>query len=391
MRVWMGLAAAALTIPLLAGCDKQDGNGADQPIRIAVAGPISGSAAAAGEMMVMAAKLAAEEVNAAGGIRGRKVELQFEDDAGKGTEAANIARKVANDESICMVIGHFNSVCSNAAKATYNRKGIVQFSPASTNVDVCRGHPWTFRNLYRDDYQGTFLARYAKKVLGARKAAVIFENDDYGRGLMEAFRKEAGKIGLEIVHEPISYLREQTPDFKSLVQPLKGLDIDVVFISGLYNEPAMITKALRQDLNMNVPILGGDGLMNDTFIEIAGSAAEGVYVTTPFLFELAKDNPKARAFFESFREKYNRDPDTWAALTYDALQMAFRAIQEVGPDRAKIREWFASITTPQKAYEGVTGPTYFDKEGDCYSKGAHVAVVRNGKFVAAEKQLKLED
>ncbi|RMG14292.1 MAG: branched-chain amino acid ABC transporter substrate-binding protein [Planctomycetota bacterium] len=377
------LGAGAL---LLVGCPQSQGDA--KVIKIGVAGPFTGSAAAFGEMIRKAAELKIEEINAAGGIGGKKVEALFEDDRGDTTEAANVSRKLASDASVCLVIGHFNSTCSNAAKEEYNRKGVLQFSPGSTNVKVCAGSPWTFRNLYRDDFQGQLLARYSKDVLGAKKIAVFYDNDDYGKGLMEACKAEADKIGLEVL-DPISYVRERTQDFKPLVEKVKGQAPDVIVICGLYNEAALIAKAARGDLGMQAPILGGDGVMNDKFIENAGKAAEGCYVFTPFLFDVVKDDPKAQAFYESFKKKFGKDPDTWAALTYDAVGMALQAVAEVGVDRKKIRDWMASRTTPDKAYRGVTGPTYFDAEGDCYSKGLHVAVVKDGKFAAAEKQVKL--
>jgi branched-chain amino acid transport system substrate-binding protein len=386
--LWLaGALVGALT---LSGCPGGSGSGSGAasgsgPIKIAVVGPMSGSAAAFGEMIRKAAELKAEEVNAAGGVDGRSVELVIEDDRGDTTEAANVARKLAGDKSISLVVGHFNSTCSNAAKEEYNRKGVVEFSPGSTNVSVCAGSPWTFRNLYRDDYQGTFLAEYAKHVLGANTVAIFFDNDDYGRGLMEAFREKAGEIGLGVL-APISYVRERTTDFKPVVGQISGKEADAIFISGLYNEAALITKVARTELGLEVPILAGDGVMNQKFIEIAGDAATGAFVTTPFLFEASSDNPAAKTFHQSFQAKYGKEPDTWAALTYDAVGMALQAIGEVGTDREKIRDWFAGITGPEKAYSGVTGRTWFDDEGDCYSKGAHVAVVQGGKFVAADKQ-----
>ncbi|MGE0713009.1 MAG: ABC transporter substrate-binding protein [Planctomycetota bacterium] len=378
------LAAAALT-----GCPQggAQGKGGGDKIKIAVAGPFSGSAAAFGDMIRKGATLKADELNAAGGINGKQIELVFEDDAGKTAEAATVSRKLAADESIPIVIGHFNSNCSNTAKEEYNRKGVVSISPGSTNVNVCKGYEWTFRNLYRDDYQGTFLADYAFKVLKAKKAAVFYENDDYGKGLMGAFTEEAKKLGL-VCLEPITFQRERTADFKPLVEKIKGEGADVIFVSGLYEAAALITKVARGDLKMSVPILAGDGVMSPEYLKLAGEFADGTLVTTPFLFEAAKDDPKANAFFTAFKQKFEVEPDTWAALTYDALGMAADAIKAVGPDRTKIKDHLKAITSADKAYMGVTGPTFFDAEGDCSSKGAHVAVVKGGKFVAAEQQLK---
>lgn len=383
-RHFLALAAVSL---VAAGCPQGGGSGGGGNVyTIAVAAPFTGKNAAFGEQIKLATELKLEEVNAAGGINGKKVVAIYEDDRGDTSEAANVSRKLASNPDVLLVIGHFNSTCSIAAKEEYNRKGVVQFSPGSTNVNVCKGSPWTFRNLYRDDYQGTFLARYAAQALGAKKAAVFYENDDYGKGLMEAFVKEAAEQKLEVI-SPISFVGERTQDFKPLVEQVKDEAPDVIFVSGLYNEAALITKTARKDLGMDVPVLAGDGVMSEEFIRTAGDAAEGALVTTPFLFEAAVDNPAAKEFFEKFRQRNQKDPDTWAALTYDAVGMALQAIAEAGPDRAAIRDWLAGRTSKEKAYSGVTGLTFFDAEGDCFSKGAHVAVVRGGKFVAAEKQL----
>jgi branched-chain amino acid transport system substrate-binding protein len=372
---------------LVTGC----GGGGDT-VKIAVAGPITGSAAKFGEMIQNAAKLLEKQIKAAGGIEidGKKylVECEIFDDKGHADEAANVARQITSDDDILLVIGHFNSVCSNAAKVDYNRTGIVQFSPGSTNVDVCRDAPYTFRNLYRDDYQGDQIAIYLKESLGLNNAVVLFDNDDYGKGLMSSFKKRAGEIGLQCLKE-IPYLRERTQDFKPLVQQAKEAGAEAIFIAGLYNEAALITRAAREDLQMrDVTIIGGDGVMSPDFISIAGASAEGALVTTPFLFNTGNDSDQAREFLATFKSAYRKEPDTWAALTYDALGMALEAVKAVGRDRKKIRDHLASIRDEESGYVGVTGVTYFDEEGDCYSKKVYVATVKNGQFVPAEKQMK---
>ena len=377
IRSRVGAARLALPLALVAAALPACGGGGEADadvVRIAVCGPMTGSAAAFGEMIKNAAKMKEKEVNAAGGItvagRKMKVEAVIFDDKGDTTEATNVARKVTSDDSLVLVVGHFNSTCSLAAKEEYNRVGIVEFSPGSTNVDVCRGGPFTFRNLYRDDYQGDQIAAYLHGTLGIRRAAVLFDNDDYGKGLMQ------------------SYLRERTQDFKPVVQQAKDAGAGAIFVAGLYNEAALIAKAARNDLQMNVPIIGGDGVMSPTFIKNAGKAAEGVMVTTPFLFNTGADSPAATAFLENFNTAYGKDPDTWAALTYDAMGMALEAIERAGVDRAAIRDALATARDEATGYTGVTGVTYFDAEGDCYSKPVYVAVVKNGEFVPAEQQMK---
>ncbi len=387
-----GFLLAIPALAMLATCgDGTGGDGAEMGVvRIAVCGPMTGSAAAFGEMIKNAAKLKEKEVNDAGGITvgGKKmrVEAVIFDDKGDTTEATNVARKVASDDDLVLVIGHFNSTCSLAAKEEYNRVGIVQFSPGSTNVNVCRGGPFTFRNLYRDDYQGEQIAQYLQGVLSVKNVAVVYDNDDYGKGLMQAFKGRADELGLDVV-ATVSYLRERTQDFKPLVQQAKDAGASAIFVAGLYNEAALIAKAARQDLGMDVPIIGGDGVMSPTFIKNAGRAAEGVMVTTPFLFNTGADSPAATAFLETFKTAYGKEPDTWAALTYDAMGMALAAIEKVGTGRQDVRDTLAAARNEASGYAGVTGVTYFDEEGDCYSKPVYVAVVKDGEFVPAEKQM----
>ncbi len=385
--------AAALTLGACNG-DSGGGEGGDggEPVRIAVCGPMTGSAAAFGEMIRNAAKLKEKEINAAGGItvngKKRLIEAEVFDDKGDITEATNVSRKVAGDDSVVMVVGHFNSVCSNNAKVEYDRAGIPAISPGSTNVKVCKGYPYMFRNLYRDDFQGQSIANYAKDQLGLSSVAVIFDNDDYGKGLMESFTEECKKIGVEVVGT-FSYLRERTQDFKPIVQQAKAANPGSIFVAGLYNDAALITKAARNDLNMDIPILGGDGVMSPTFIANAGAAAEGAFVVTPvapFEFVTGETGDKIRAFATAFSTAYGKDPDTWAALTYDAMGMALSAIEAVGTDREKIREHLAGIQDEAAGYKGVTGTTYFNEDGDCYSKPLFVAQVKDGKFAPAPKQ-----
>lgn len=378
---------------VLGGCkDPVNDNGkagpqqaASSKVTIAVAGPMSGPASAFGAMIKMGAELAAEQLNAAGGIKGRKLELNIQDDKGDATEAANVARKLAGDPSVPVIVGHFNSVCTNKAKIEYNEVGVVSISPGSTNVLVCKGFPYTFRNLYRDDFQGQLLARFIQQKLGGKKVAVFYDNDDYGKGLMQYFTAECQAIGLAHL-EPIAYQRERIQDFKSLVSQIVDQQPDTIFVSGLYNEGGLICKAARQDLNMQVHFLGGDGLVSPDFISTAKDAAEGAYLSTPFHFDPAQASPLARNFYEAFVAKFKKEPDTWAALTFDAVMMSAKAIEAVGTDRKQIREWFASITSKEKAFEGVTGKTYFDAEGDCQKPLAFISV-KNGKMVLADKQM----
>ncbi len=370
-----------------AGKDQQE---SQREVRVAVAGPFTGNAAAFGEMIKRGAELRAKEINEAGGINGMKLTLVFGDDAGTEKEARAVATRFATDRRILAVVGHFNSACSLAGKGIYKENGIVELSPGSTNVSVCEGSDWTFRNLYRDDFQGEFIAKYIKNVLTEFKSVgVLFDNDDYGRGLKDAFAAEAEAVGLNIVTAE-AYDRENT-DFKAQLTSIKAKNPDVIFISGLYGQAALIVKQARE-AGITAQFFGADGIDSPDFLTIAGVAANGTYLTTPFTF--GGGGEEAARVAEAFAAEFGVAPDTWAALTYDATDMIAEAIGKtynreatLAENRKAIRDYLASLDTPEEGYKGITGLTYFDKNGDTVNKPAYVKIVKDGKFTTAPQQL----
>lgn len=384
MRNWL---VGLLVVGLISiwGCQQ-----APKELKVAVAAPFTGGAAAFGEMIRRGAELREKEINDAGGINGMKLTLIFEDDAGKDAEASLVAERIANDLQILAVVGHFNSSCSLAGKPIYKSKGIVELSPGSTNVAVCEGSDWTFRNLYRDDFQGKFIAQYINKVLtDLRSVAVFFDNDDYGRGLRDAFVAEAEKIGLNLVASE-AYDRDNT-DFKAQLTSIKAKNPDAIFISGLYNEAGLIVKQARE-AGITARFFGADGIDSPDFLTIAGASAEGTHLTTPFTFGAAGE--EALRMASNFEALHGVAPDTWAALTYDAVGMIAEALEKtyspeasVADNRKAIRDHLASLDTPEEGYKGVTGLTYFDINGDTVNKPAYVKIVKDGQFVAADQQL----
>ena len=367
------LAVASL---MLTGCE------AKNDIKIAVAGPFTGPVAAFGEMIKRGAELKAKEINAAGGVNGKTLTLIFEDDTGKDKEASLVAERIASNRQILAVVGHFNSSCSLAGKPIYKRAGIVELSPGSTNVRVAAGSDWTFRNLYRDDFQGAFVARYIKNVLeDIQNIAIFFDNDDYGRGLKDGFTSVAEDLGLEIIAAE-AYDRDNT-DFKAQLTSIKAKNPDLIFLSGLYSQAGLIVSQARE-AGITAQLFGADGVDSPDFLTIAGNAAEGTYVSTPFVFELG--GPEAQRMAVAFEEMHGVAPDTWAALTYDAVGMIVEAIENGGENRKAIRDHLASINSPEKGFTGITGLTYFDENGDC-TKPAYVKIVKDGQFVPAAGQM----
>ncbi len=351
-----------------------------ETIKIPVAAAFTGQLASFGEGIKNGALLKGEEINAAGGIDGKKVEVVLEDELCDPKEAATVATKLANDPEVSVVVGHLCSSATLAALPIYRDAKLPAISPASTNVSIGKMSPFYFRNVYKDDFQGLFLARYADKVKGYKKVAVFYEVNDYSMGLMLAFMKEAEKLGIKILGTE-AYTADTT-DFKPQLTKFKMMRPDAIFIPGYAPQGTLIVSQAKSLGMKNVDFFGADGLDDDLMLK--NPDAEGLFVTTPFLPD--KAGPRAAGFIKAYEKKYGKAPNWFAANAYDGVGIAAQAIEAVGPDRVKIRDYLASIDSKEKAYKGVAGNTYFDRNGDCL-KEAFVKKIQNGKWVSAEKQL----
>jgi branched-chain amino acid transport system substrate-binding protein len=352
---------------------------------IAIAAPLTGPAAAYGDNVKAGVDMKVAEVNAKGG---KKFKVEYFDELCDPKEAATVAPKIVRDKNIVGIVGHVCSSAHLAALPTYVRGGVAAISATATNVAISAqnkdkaGKAWSFRDVYRDDFQGKFLARYAKEALNLAKVAVFYENNDYGIGLKDAFVGEAKKIGLEVVGEE-AYVKGAA-DFTPQLTKLKAAGPQGIFLSGYYPEGALIATQAKK-VGLDVVKFGADGFDNADYIKLAGEAAENTYLSTPFIASEA--GPEAKAFVDAFKAKYNRDVDYMSANAYDAAGILIEAVNKVGADRAKVRDYLAAMNTPEKGYKGITGVTYFDEHGDA-QKPAFVKMVQGGKFVTAPKQLK---
>jgi branched-chain amino acid transport system substrate-binding protein len=349
-------------------------------IRIGVASPYTGNLAAYGDNIKAGVNLKLKEINDAGGINGQKVELVWGDDLCQPKDAGTVGSKFAADKSIVAVIGHLCSSATLAAMPIYVRAGLPTISPTSTNPtigDVGKG--WFFRNCYTDDFQGNYLASYVvPKLLGKKKVAIFYENNDYAIGLKNAFVEGAKNAGVTVTGAEA--YTTGTTDFTPQLTKLLSDKPETIFLCGYHPEGALIAGQSRK-LGFTGPLFGGDGIDNEDFIKIGGKAADNTYCTVPFLASAA--GPAGKDFAERYKKAYDRDVDWMSANAYDCLGILAQVIAKTGPDRKKIRDGLAAINSEANGYKGITGLTYFDKKGDC-SKPAFVKLVKNGKFVAAE-------
>ncbi|HEU0302761.1 MAG TPA: ABC transporter substrate-binding protein [Longimicrobium sp.] len=370
-----------LALPLAAAC-----GGSDDAIYLGVAGPLS---AANGASMRMAAEMAVAEINQAGGIGGRELRLVMMDDKADPAQGLTVADSLRRDPRVVAVVGHLNSGVSIQAAKIYNAPGgeqagdpLMHISPASTAPSLTQSGDWTFRVTPTDLEFSPVLARGATQ-LGRRRAAVLYHNDDYGQGVMTTFERAFRSGGGVVVSaDPyIPAMMERGDELDPYLTRAIRRGADALVIGGQADAGLKIIQAARR-LGYTGPILGSDGL---TGLKDAGAPAEGVFVSSAFLPDRPTEG--ARQFVARYRERFRSLPDHRGAMTYDAINLLKRAIQEVGTDRAALRDYVATIGADRgsPAFEGVSGTIRFDRNGDVVGKEVSLGVVRGGQLVTARQ------
>ena len=229
------------------------------------------------------------------------------------------------------------------------------------------------------DYQGKYLAKeVVPKMLGKKKVAIFYENNDYAIGLKDSFVAGAKESGIEITGAE-AYVAKTT-DFTPQLTKLLTAKPEAIFLCGYHPEGALIAGQARK-LGFDGPLFGADGIDNVDYIKIGGKSTDNTYLTVPFLAQ--SSGPAGQAFAKSFKEAAGRDVDWMSANAYDCLGILAQVIAKTGPDRKKIRDGLAALNSAANGYKGVTGLTYFNEKGDC-AKPAFVKMVKDGKFVPAE-------
>lgn len=357
---------------VLTGCGQSGSN----KIVIASANPMTGDSAQFGDMKVKAIQLAIDEANAAGGINGKQIELMVGDDTGNPKEAPNVAQKIASDPNVMAVIGHWNSSCTLAARGIYQAAGLPAI-PDSVNKAITDGTtPCVFRISLTDTAQANLLAQYAYNQMGKRKAAILYTSNDFGIGLRGDFTAEFEKLGGKVVAAE-AYFEGQSKDFSPQLTKIKAAEPDLLFIPGYYVETALICKQAER-LGLKVDKLGTDGISSEELIKIGGKSVEGVKFAGFFHPDVEFSGTKK--FVEAFRAKYNKEPDTYAALAYDSAKMVIDGMKQNGVSREGILKFLKDA----KDYPGVAGPITFVNND--VTRGIIVIEVKDGKFVPAKDQ-----
>jgi len=320
--------------------------------------------------------MAVEETNSAGGIDGKKINLLTEDTQSKPEEAATAVTKLISRDNVVAVIGEVSSSRSLAAAPICQANHIPMVSPSSTNPEVTKKGDYIFRVCYIDPFQGEVLAKFAYNSLGLRKVAILKDiKNDYSIGLAQFFEQAFSSMGGRVV--ATQAYSEGDTDFKAQLTALKATDPEGIIVPGYYTEAALIVKQARE-LNMNMPIIGGDGWDSMKLLEIGGTAMNNTYYCTHYSSQ--DPNPIVQNFVTRYEKTYHESPDALAALGYDAGKILFDAMKRAGStEGSKIRDALAAT----KDFPGVTGTISIDKDRNA-KKSAVILAVENGKLIYKE-------
>ena len=345
---------------------------AAEPIKIGEYASLTGKEAGFGQTSHHGLILALEEINAAGGVLGRPLELAYEDNQTKSGESATAAKKLISRDKVVALIGEVSSGRSLEAAPIAQAAKIPMIAPAATNPKVTMTGNYIFRVCFIDPFQGTVMAKFAKDDLKAKKVAILSSvSNAYSLGLAKFFKETFLAGGGEVVTE--KNFSEGDKDFRAQLTAVKAAGVDAVFVPGYYTEAALIVRQAR-DLGITAPFFGGDGWEDEQLLKIGGEALNGCYYSTHFSAE--NTDPVVKQFVARYKARWDGEvPGAFSALGYDAVYVLADAIKRAGgTEGPKLRDALAAT----KDFPGVSGVTTIDKDRNA-SKAATIIALRDGK------------
>jgi branched-chain amino acid transport system substrate-binding protein len=358
-------------LSLLSACGGEKAPGAEG-IQVGFFGALTGPTATFALSGKNGSTLAADQINAAGGVLGKRIEFVVEDDRGEASEAASAVSKLITRDHVVALIGENASSRTLAAAPIAQSYGVPIISPSSTNVEVTKKGDYIFRVCFIDSYQGGVLSSFAFHTLNARSAAMLVDaRNDYSVGLAAAFRQAFEKEGGRMVGE-LKYA-EGDSDFSAQLTAIGALHPDVLVIPGYYTDAGLVARQAKS-LGVGATLLGADGWDSPKLAEIGGPAIEGGYFSNHYSVD--DPSPAVRRFVDAYHKRYGADPDSIAALSYDAVRLLADAIRRAGSTEGKrVRDALAET----KDFEGVTGRITMDADRNPI-KPAVILKVEGGRF-----------
>lgn len=368
------LASVVMIGSLFAGCGAK---GSSNEIKIGAVFPLTGGAATYGKSSQKGLDLKVKEINAKGGINGKKIKVIYEDDENKPQTSSNAVQKLINNEGVVAIVGPTTSGCATAAGPIATSSRIPAITGTATSEDVTiKGGEYVFRGCFIDPSQSKVLAKYAADTLKAKTAAMLYDvGSDYSKGLADAFKKKFEAEGGKIIASE-TYNTNDT-DFNAQLTKIKPLNADVLLLPDYYNTVGLIAKQAKNDGIKSV-LLGGDGWDSPELFKIGGDAVNGAIFTDHY----SPDDTAQKVvdFKKNFESEYKSTPDSFAALTYDAADILFKAIQKAGStDGTKIKEALAKTNDTF-----VCGKITFDSKRNPI-KPAVIITAKDGKLNFLQK------
>ena len=362
---FVAASAAAVMALSLAGCSggsmddssSSSAKASGDSITIGTVTTNSGTAAAYGEAEVKGFELAVSEINAKGGINGKKVKLESMDDKGDATEASNAYNKLAGDNNVLAVAGPTISATTAAVAPLADQSKLVTIAPAATSDSIETGN-YLFRTCFKDSYQGEVAARFAAENLKVKKVAVLYgTGDPYSSGVGEAFAKAAEKLGLEVVDKESSSSADDT-EYSAQLQKIQASGAELLYAPYYYSVAGPYIIPQARSVGFEGYVMGPDGYDG---LKLTGDKSQynKTYYTTHYSAD-DNTNTKVQDFIKSYKSKNNAEPNTFAALGYDTIYMIKQAIEKAGENatREDVRNAVAGMT-----FDGVTGKFTMDKSG----------------------------
>ncbi|WP_136525023.1 ABC transporter substrate-binding protein [Geomonas ferrireducens] len=383
--------SALLLVAMLAvgafGCKKKEeaaapeaAKSAGNTVKIGFLGALTGDVAMFGKPTLEGMKMAADEVNAAGGVLGKKIEIVEADNRGDKQEGASVTQKFISRDNVTAIVGDPTTGITKVAAPIAQKAGVVLLSAGATGPGVVEVGDYIFRDTLLDSIAIPACIEYFAKDLGFKKVAIVTsDNNDYSVGLSQTFRDAAAKVSsIKIVAD--EKVKDGDKDFSAQITNIKAKKPDVILFSGYYTEGALIMKEARKQ-GLKAPMFGGDGLFSPKFIELGGPAVEGSMSALGFSTEQA--SPATAKFIEAFKAKHNGElPGLFDAQGYDAVMLLVDSMKRANSVDAKT---FKTALAQTKKFEGVSGTISMQANREPIKSPLSLLYVKDGKFVLKAK------
>ena len=374
-KLLSGLLASVMTLTLLSGCGKSSTD--DNIIKIGAIGPLSGAASTYGTSVKDGATLLEKEVNDAGGINGKQIKFVFEDDQADPNSAMQAFNKLVDDEKVCAILGGVTSGATLAIAPNATSKKIPMITPTGTEPTITKtGGEYMFRGCFIDSFQGEVLGQYATETLKKKTASVLYNaGSDYSKGIADSFKTKFEAEG-GTVTEFLTYNDKDT-DFKAQLTKIKSSAPDVLVLPDYYNVVGLIAKQAR-GIGIESQFLGGDGWESEDLVKIGGDAVNGALYINHYYS--GDTDVAVKDFVDSYKKDYNKEPDAFAALSYDTAKILVKAIEKANStDGDAIKTALAGMEM-----DSVTGNIKFNSDRSAIKSAVVIKIDAGNKTLAGK-------